>query len=66
MAGNTTLLTTVLIWADAVVQVPSMAPATSPVPAAKAVVANIIARNRLTASTNIHFFFLIDFFLLFL
>ena len=38
MAGNTTLLTTVLIWADAVVQVLSTAPATSPVPAAKAVV----------------------------
>ena len=38
MAGNTTLLTTVLICVDAVAQVLSTAPATSPVPAAKAVV----------------------------
>ncbi len=66
MAGNTTLLTTVLIWDEAVVQVPSMAPATSPVPAAKAVVANIIARSMLTASITIHFLFFIVCFLLFL
>ena len=66
MAGNTTLLTTVLIWDEAVVQVPSIAPATSPVPAAKTVVANIIARSMLTASITIHFLFLIVCFLLFL
>ena len=32
MAGNTTLLTTVLIWPEAVAQVLSTALATSPVP----------------------------------
>ena len=36
MAGNTTLLTTDLICPDAAVQVLSTAPATSPLPAAKA------------------------------
>ena len=39
MAGKTTLLTTVLICVEAVCQVLSTAPATSPVPAANAVVA---------------------------
>ncbi len=41
MAGKTTLLTTVLICVEAVCQVLSTAPATSPVPAANAVVAII-------------------------
>ena len=47
MAGNTTLSTTDLIWVDAVDQVLSTAPATSPVPAAKAVVAirQVIAKT---------------------
>ena len=63
MAGNTTLLTTVLICVDAVAQVLSTAPATSPVPAAKAVVPIMQTNSRDRVSITqrrLHFILLID------
>ena len=63
MAGNTTLLTTVLICVDAVAQVLSTAPATSPVPAAKAVVPIMQTSSRDSGSIiqrRLHFILLID------
>jgi len=52
------LLTTVLICAEAVVHVPSMAPATSPFPAAKAVTLHTVQQRRARHKTTTNFLYI--------
>lgn len=56
IAGNTTLFTTVLICAEASFHVPSIAPATSHVPAAHTVVPNIREHTSTSITITNHFF----------
>ena len=58
MAGNTTLFTTVFICLDASPQVPSIAPATSPEPAANVAPLNNKVNIINTLTTNIPFLYL--------
>ena len=58
-AGNTTVLTTVLIWSAASVQVCSTASATLPAEEAKAGMTHRVATARTRSSTRMPFFLIL-------